>query len=241
MTSLGPAQASGVSQCKPWVRRELIRIRSRKVIAIKRLTIFAAALVLSAFPMAKAQEGGPPLTREQVINDPDMPYAGSKHANLTIAEFMDYNCPFCRKTHPEILKLLAQSKHVRVLYKEWPIFGPVSQYAAHLALASKWQGKYLDVHNALMGSPRRLATDEEVRDIAARAGVDMRRLAADMKTHAAEIQAILDRNNMQADAIGLQGTPAFVAGPFLVPGALSLSDLKKLVSAARKGATKTAD
>jgi protein-disulfide isomerase len=87
---------------------------------------------------------------------PEMPAAGAKDADLSIIEFLDYNCPFCKKTAPELQKLLHAERMVRIVYKEWPIFGEVSQYAARSALAANWQGKFLVAHDALIGAPHDL-------------------------------------------------------------------------------------
>jgi protein-disulfide isomerase len=206
-----------------------------------KLKFFSLLLVLvCAAPMAMAQQAptapdnSASLTRELVMNDPDMPFVGSKTADVTIAEFMDYNCPYCRKSHPALKKLLASDPHVRVLYKEWPIFGPVSEYAARLAIAAKWQGKYAIAHDALMTAPRRFTANEEVRAVLQAAGIDLKKLDADSAQHAAEIVQLLARNNRQAETIGLQGTPAWIVGPFLIPGGLDFAQLQEAVAEARK-------
>src|SRR5260370_41617810 len=84
---------------------------------------------------------------------PETPAAGGRDGDVTIIEFLDYNCPFCKKTAPELQKLLRADPRVRILYKEWPIFGDVSEYAARSALAANWQGKFLAAHNALLSAP----------------------------------------------------------------------------------------
>lgn len=194
-------------------------------------------LSVSATPaqlMAQQATGDTTLTPAQVMTDPDMPFVGSKHADVTIAEFMDYNCPYCRKSHPALKQLLATDRRVRVLYKDWPIFGPVSTYAAEQALAARWQGKYEAAHDALMTAPRRFTSNDEVRAALKGAGLDMGRLDADTARHGAEIHRLLARNNLQAEAIGLQGTPAWIVGPFLIPGGLDFAQLQEAVAEARK-------
>lgn len=196
-----------------------------------------ALLWVSAAPvqlMAQQASGGAPLTPDQVMTDPDMPFVGSKNADVTIAEFMDYNCPYCRKSHPALKQLLAHDRRVRVIYKEWPIFGPVSEYAAELALASRWQGKYEVAHDALMTAPRRFTSNEEVRAALKAAGLDLVRLDADAAAHRAEIHRLLARNNKQAETIGLQGTPAWIIGPLLIPGGLDFPQLQEAVAEARQ-------
>ncbi|WP_167365276.1 DsbA family protein [Mesorhizobium qingshengii] len=168
------------------------------------------------------------------MNDPDMPFVGSNTADVTIAEFVDYNCPYCKKSHPALKKLLASDPRIRVLYKEWPIFGPVSEYAARLALAAKWQGRYAIAHDALMSAPRRFTANEAVRAVLRTTGIDLKKLDADATKHEAEITRLLARNNLQAETIGLQGTPAWIVGPFLIPGGLDFAQLQEAVAEARK-------
>ena len=191
----------------------------------------AAAAMLPRFPAARAQEG---LTPEQVLNDPDMPFVGASSPDITIAEFMDYNCPYCRKSHPELKKLLANDRKVRVVYKDWPVFGPVSEYAARMALAAKWQGKYEDAHDALMSSPKRFQQNKEVTAVLTKAGIDMSRLDKDAAAHKADIDKLLARNALQADTIGLQGTPSWLVESFIVFGGLSYAQLQEAVVEARR-------
>ncbi|TPI21068.1 DsbA family protein [Mesorhizobium sp. B4-1-1] len=191
----------------------------------------AAAATLLRFLPARAQEG---LTPGQVLNDPDMPLVGAKNADITIAEFMDYNCPYCRKSHPELKKLLASDRKVRVVYKDWPVFGPVSEYAARMALAAKWQGKYEAAHDALMSSPKRFQHNKEVTAVLAGAGIDMSRLNRDAAAHKADIDKLLARNALQADTIGLQGTPSWLVESFVVFGGLSHAQLQEAVAEARR-------
>ncbi|TPJ72918.1 DsbA family protein [Mesorhizobium sp. B2-7-1] len=191
----------------------------------------AATATLLPFLPAGAQEG---LTPEQVLNDPDMPFVGAKNADITIAEFMDYNCPYCRKSHPELKRLLKSDRKVRVVYKDWPVFGPVSEYAARMTLAAKWQGKYEAAHDALMSSPKRFQQNKEVTAVLTRAGVDMARLNKDAAAHKADIDKLLARNALQADTIGLQGTPSWLVQSFIVFGGLSHAQLQEAVAEARR-------
>lgn len=193
-------------------------------------TLAAGALLLQASP-ALPQEG---LTPQQVLNDPDMPSVGPKNADIAIAEFMDYNCPYCRKSHPELKKLLESDGKVRIVYKDWPVFGPVSDYAAHMALAAKWQGKYQVAHDAMMSSPRRFQNDKEVRAVLKKAGLDMARLDEDAKAHKADIDRLLARTSLQAETIGLQGTPSWLVESFIVFGGLSHAQLTEAVAEARR-------
>jgi protein-disulfide isomerase len=164
---------------------------------------------------------------------PETPAAGAADGDVTIVEFLDYNCPFCKKTAPELQKLLRADQRVRILYKEWPIFGDVSEYAARSALAANWQGKFLAAHDALISAPQDLDETSQVDAILKGAGVDLRRLAEDRKLHAADIDADLARNAAEARSLGIRGTPAFLIGRQLVPLALTLEQLQHLAANAR--------
>jgi protein-disulfide isomerase len=119
-----------------------------------------------------------------------------------------------------------------IVYKDWPILGPVSQYAAASALAAGYQGKYLAAHDALMGGPR-LGRNEQVDALLKTAGVNMDTLKEDRIRHAGQIAALLARNDAEAHALSLDGTPGLVIGLQLVPGIAGLSDLKRLVANSR--------
>jgi protein-disulfide isomerase len=194
-------------------------------------TTLAATLALLGVPPAGAQEG---LTPEQVLNDPDAPATGAKSPDITIAEFMDYNCPYCRTSHPALRKLVETDRKVRVVYKDWPVFGPVSEYAARMAIAAKYQGGYEAAHDALMSAPKRYQRNEEVRTVLEKAGIDMVRLDQDAAAHKADIDRLIARNGKQAETIGFQGTPSWLVESFVVFGGLTYDDLKQAVAEARR-------
>lgn len=164
---------------------------------------------------------------------PETPAAGGRDGDVTIIEFLDYNCPFCKKTAPELQKLLGADPRVRILYKEWPIFGAVSEYAARSALAANWQGRFLVAHNALISAPQDLDETSQVDSILKGAGVDLKRLAGDRALHSGEIDATLARNAGEARDLGLRGTPGFLIGRQLVPLALTVEQLQRLTVSAR--------
>jgi protein-disulfide isomerase len=125
-----------------------------------------------------------------------------------------------------------------VVYKDWPIFGDMSVYAARLALAAKQQGKYLAIHNALLVTGRKKSTAEQVRDIARDTGIDLKKLDADLASHAQEIDALLKRNDKQAVGMGFEGTPVFLIGPFRVASTLDLAGFEQVVKDARERQTR---
>ena len=164
---------------------------------------------------------------------PETPAAGARDGDVTIIEFLDYNCPFCKKTAPELQKLLRADPRVRILYKEWPIFGAVSEYAARSALAANWQGRFLAAHNALISAPQDLDETSQVDSILKGAGINLKRLADDRNLHSADIDANLARNAAEARALGFRGTPGFLIGRQLVPRSLTLQQLQELIANAR--------
>lgn len=170
----------------------------------------------------------------ELLHDQASPVGGNPVGAVTVVEFFDYRCPYCRIMEPRLKTLLRQDKDVRLVWKDWPIFGGVSIYAAQVAIAAAWQGKYQAVHDALFSLPR--AMDRAaVLAVARTAAVDMTRLDSDLSERAAEIAAILDRTDGEARLLRFQGTPGFVIGHALVPGALSADDLEKLVGQAKAG------
>ena len=199
--------------------------------------VLSFTLILVFAPVASLAAGPREATAEAVsalAQTPTVPAAGAKDADVTIVEFFDYNCPFCKKTAPELQKLLRTDPKVRILYKEWPIFGDVSEYAARSALAAHWQGKFLIAHDALIGTPHDLDETSQVDAVLKSAGIDLTQLARDRTAHATEITAILSRNAKEATALGFRGTPGFVVGRQLVPLALTLHDLQQLTKNARR-------
>jgi protein-disulfide isomerase len=176
--------------------------------------------------------------QKQMLANPGTNPVGARKPDVIVVEYFDYNCPYCKKLVPALQTLLAQDSKIAVLYKDWPILGPVSEYAAASALAAGWQGKYLVAHDALISGPR-LAKDEQVDAILERAGVNLDTLKKDRVGHAREIAALLARNDEEAHALTLDGTPGLVVGRQLVAGIADLSLLKRLVANSRRGSEPT--
>lgn len=202
-------------------------------LAVAFLSMAASSLLVRECP---AQEEIQHITRaglKQMLENPGTQAVGSPKPDVIIVEYFDYNCPFCKKLVPVLNALLAQDHRVAVLYKEWPILGDMSMYAAATALAAGWQGKYLAAHDALIGGPR-LAQTDQVDGILQMAGIDIDRLQKDRTAHAAQIAALLARNDEEANALTLKGTPGLVVGRQFVPGIVDLPTLKKLVANSRR-------
>ena len=175
------------------------------------------------------------LTEARVLRDPEIPVAGNADGDITIVEFFDFNCPYCRKLEPELRQVVQDDGKVRLVYKDWPILGPVSTVASRMALAAKYQNKYVAAHDALMATSSRL-TEPRIRELLEGAGIDVDRATRDLETNAKVIDAVLARNDDQAKAFGFRGTPAFIIGKFRVPGALTMAQFDRAIADARKAA-----
>ena len=168
--------------------------------------------------------------RSEIFDDPETPVGGNPKGDVTLVEFFDYRCPYCKQVQPKLQELLAGDRELRIAYKEFPILGPVSVTAARAALAAQRQGKYETFHNAMMAAPGQV-TEDTVYRVAKTVGLDVDRLKQDMA--APQIEAALKANQTLADALDIHGTPGFVIGDQIVPGAIELASLKELVAGAR--------
>jgi protein-disulfide isomerase len=195
------------------------------------LTIIAGSAALPLAPQpAFAQQAA--ITKDQILNDPDAPVGGNQKGDVTIVAFLDYNCPFCKKSAPDLERIVRDDGKIRLVYKDWPILRPTSIDGARLALAARYQGKYEVAHHALMGIPGYGIAKEKMRAALQASGIDMIRLDSDMAAHASDIDALIKRNMAQADALGLQGTPTFLVGPFMA-STLDYQGFKQVVADAR--------
>jgi protein-disulfide isomerase len=173
------------------------------------------------------------LTEALVLRDPDVPVTGNPRGDITIVEWFDYQCPYCRKLEPELRQVVQDDGKVRLVLKDWPILGPVSVVAARMVLACKFQDKYSQAHDALMGVNSKL-TEPRINEMLAGAGIDLDRTKRDLASNAKAIDAILARNNDQATAFGFRGTPSFIVGKFRVPGVLTIAEFEQVIADARK-------
>jgi protein-disulfide isomerase len=201
------------------------------------LALGAGAAMLGLAPSAALAQSDDEivLTEALVLRDPDIPVAGNAAGDISIVEYFDYQCPYCRKIEPELRQVVQDDGKVRLVLKDWPILGPVSVVAARMAMASKYQDKYLAAHDALIGVNSKL-TEPRIRELLAGAGIDLDRLDRDLAGNAKAIDAILARNNDQATAFGFRGTPAFIVGKFRVPGVLTMAEFGQVIADARKAA-----
>lgn len=163
--------------------------------------------------------------------DDSFPRTGNKDGDVLFVEFFDYQCGYCKKVFPTVMDVVKNNDDMNVVFVEFPILSKESIVASRAALASRKQGKYMDFHVALMGHRGRLS-DEIIMKIAASVGLDVDQLAEDMKSK--EIDSQLQRNHQMATALGLKGTPAFVIGDRLAPGAISKEQMQQMIKLARE-------
>jgi len=169
--------------------------------------------------------------RHEVFDDPDAPIAGNPKGNATLVEFFDYRCPYCKQVEPSLDALIAEDRQLRIVYKELPVLGAESVTAARAALAARRQDKYDALHRALMAQKGQL-DEAAVFRVAGSVGLDIERLKRDMA--APDIDRMLKANTSLASALDIRGTPGFVVGNEIVPGAISLQAIKQLIDTARR-------
>ena len=169
--------------------------------------------------------------REALERDRNGIVLGNPDGNVTLTEFFDYNCPFCKKLVPAMQRLIGADPQLRVVFREWPVFGEGSDFAARAALASREQGKYWQVHAGLMAMKDR-AAEASVMRVVRRLGLNEAKLRAAMQSDPVEDH--IARSFMLAEHMSLIGTPTLIAGDEAVFGDQSLDDLTALVARARK-------
>lgn len=168
---------------------------------------------------------------KEVFEDPAAPVAGNPNGDVTLVEFFDYRCTYCKSVSDMVFEVLKADGNVKLVFKELPILGPESVVAARAALAAVNQNKYEAFHRALM-KMRGKVDEQSILKTAAETGLDTEKLKADMADP--EIEATLKRNLELARALDIGGTPAFVIGDRIIPGAIDQATLKRLIEETRK-------
>jgi protein-disulfide isomerase len=178
-------------------------------------------------------KAGAALTSRQheILDDPASPVAGNPKGDVTLVEFFDYRCPYCKQVEPSLEALLGEDHQLRFVYKEMPVLGPVSVVAARVALAARNQGKYEAFHKAMMNTKGQI-DEAAIYKVAGSVGLDMDRLKREMNSP--EVQQAIKANLDLAEALEIRGTPGFIIGEEIVPGAVDLGTLKQLIADARK-------
>jgi protein-disulfide isomerase len=206
---------------------------SRLLVAL--LVALLAPLCLAQAPAADPGDELQEVAAEgmhAILASPGIQRQGARDADVTLIEYFDYNCPYCRRMVPTFAQLVAGDRKLVIVYKDWPILGEVSEYAARCALAASYQGKYLAAHDALLDGPR-LASHEVVDKLLVSAGIDPVRLGKDLAAHGAAIDGLLARHAAEAHALLLDGTPGIIVGRQLMPGGAELGYIQNLVRLAR--------
>src|SRR5262245_18333080 len=144
------------------------------------------------------------------------PVVGNSNGDVTVIEFFDYNCGYCKKALPDVARLIDKDRKVKLIPKEFPILAKGSEEASRVALAAKAQGKYGEFHRAMLESQGH-ADEASARRIAERLGLDLARLKKDMASP--EVKKEIDDTRKLAAKLGIQGTPHFLVGDHIIPGA----------------------
>ncbi|MFX0546374.1 DsbA family protein [Roseovarius sp. S1116L3] len=191
----------------------------------------AAALGMTLIPPAKRVEAQG-LTVEDVLHDPVNPVLGNPEGDVTIVEFFDYQCPYCKANHPVLTEVVEEDGNIRLVMKDWPIFGAASVRASQLALGAADAGVYGAASDALMGTEGRL-TDAGIDEALQEASLDPARLDSAYRDNRNKWDGLLMRNSAQATQLGLQGTPAFIVGRATYPGSMDRAALHEAVANSR--------
>lgn len=196
------------------------------------ITTGTCLLTLPAFASGEpARENPmPEELRKALERDPAAPVLGNPKGNITLTEFFDYNCPFCRKMVKPIHRLILDDPDLRVVFREWPIFGPDSTAASRVSLASLQQGKYWQMHTQLFQILGKASATTALR-VADEVGLDIERLKQDMTSK--PVEEHITNSFLLAEHVGLSGTPSFIAGDEGSYGELSSKELREMISRAR--------
>jgi len=172
------------------------------------------------------------LTEEEVFRDPDAPVLGNPKGDVTIVEFFDYQCPYCKKSHPDVESVVAEDGDVRLIMKDWPVFGDVSVFASQAVLGANELGSYKQAMEALMATPASLS-EGDVKRLLTSAGLDLSKVAEAVRRNDKKISNLLTRNYNQATALNFAGTPSFVIGKMTYSGVLGKDQLRDAIRQAR--------
>lgn len=168
--------------------------------------------------------------RSEILADPGSPIAGNAKGDVSIAVFFDYNCGYCKQTVPKLQSISEKDPMVRIVFKEFPVLGPQSAFGAKAALAASRQGKYVEFHNALMTAE---STDEDsIKTISKTLGIDYSKLQKDMADP--QIDEQITRNQRLAESLDINGTPAYIIGDQIIPGAVDAESLTRFIQIERK-------
>ncbi len=165
----------------------------------------------------------------------DLPIAGNPDGDVTVVEFFDFNCGYCKKAFEDVQKIINEDKNVRIVFMDLPILSPSSSKMANIALAAHKQGKYFEMHKALM-EYRGSQNEEAFLKLAEKLGLDMKKLKEDMKS--ADVQSFIAKSKSMAQSLGIRGTPGFIIGDKIYPGYIGMAAMREAVKTARDANSK---
>ncbi|WP_373945972.1 DsbA family protein [Paracoccus marcusii] len=195
--------------------------------------LLASAGAFAAMP-AFAQDRPNPMPdelRKALERDPTAPVLGNPDGNITLTEFFDYNCPHCKTMLPLMSELVRSDPQLRVVLREWPVFGPGSEFAARASLATLPTGNYWRLHAALLGMRAR-AEEATVMRVVRDLGLDEATIRTGMQ--ADTVERHITYSHLLGDHMGLMGTPSFICGDEAAFGAMTLEELRALVQRGRR-------
>ena len=202
-----------------------------QLLVVSAIGVGVSQLLRSTAPLGRDVSSN--ATAQAVVADAIAPHSGPADTDLTLVVFTDYQCPACRKADPEMRAAVGKDQKVRVVYKDWPIFGPASERAAQVALASNRQGIYHKVHQALMsrGGP---LDEAALRNAVNGAGGNWGEVEECLVGHGKEIDLQLARTSGEARALGIPGTPAYLVGGLLIVGMITADQFSDAFAQARQ-------
>lgn len=200
---------------------------SRRDVLAGGLATAAGLTLLGADDSAAAQ-----MSTKDIFFDKDAPVLGNPKGSVTVVEYFDYQCPYCKSSHAALKKVVAADGDVRLVLKDWPILGDASVFAAQAVLGAAQIGHYEPAMEALMKTRGRLS-QSQVEKALAGVGLTMDMLSAAVNENNSKISGLLDRNYSQAMSFNFVGTPSFVIGKDVYPGVLSEKRLKDAIKLAR--------
>lgn len=239
LASAGVQAADETSSLSPSQTKQIEQVIHNYLVKNPQVLI-EASQALQQQQMSKMQQTATKAINKNakdLFNNPESPVIGNPNGDITLIEFMDYQCAHCKDMGPIIDQLIGSDLNLRVVYKEFPIFGPTSEFAAKAALAAQKQGKYAAFHDALMRDDNPL-TKDEILKIAQQTGLDTAKLEKDIDD--ATVAKQLKDNLRLAQDLGLLGTPAIIVGDrqgnkvAFIPGTASKQNLQQLISQLRQ-------
>lgn len=168
--------------------------------------------------------------RDALLHDPASPVLGNPDGDVTLVEFFDYRCPYCKSSAPTIAELIRKDPRLRVVMKEFPVLGAESTYASRVALVAARHGKYAAFHETVLGYKGTLDNARTL-ELAAQIGLDPKQTAVEAEDP--KLDAMITANIDLAHALAIDGTPSFVIGKFIIPGVVTMDDLKLAIATAR--------